>query len=163
MPEVVLLRDFEDGVPKDFRVSFCESLPQDALCILCENVSARLYRDPQGHGYCRSCREMCKREDMFNCATCEEEWYICEVAVCSYCKESIPKKLIGEHLERCRQSIQNSLQYGETHPEMSADFSEEREMSSCELAEQLNNALSKICDLEEEIAQVRSGACGDPS
>ncbi|KAL3175445.1 hypothetical protein MRX96_040195 [Rhipicephalus microplus] len=79
MPEVVLLRDFEDDVPKDLRISFCESLPREALCILCENVSARLYKDPKGHGYCRSCREMCKREDMFHCATCKDDFYVCEL------------------------------------------------------------------------------------
>lgn len=79
MLDVVLLRDFEDGVPKDFRVAFCHALPQDALCVLCENVSARLYRDPLGHGYCRSCREMCKREDLFDCATCGEKWHIAQL------------------------------------------------------------------------------------
>ncbi|XP_075727200.1 uncharacterized protein LOC119164156 isoform X2 [Rhipicephalus microplus] len=79
MSEVVLLRDFEDDVPKDLRISFCESLPREALCILCENVSARLYKDRKGHGYCRSCREMCKREDMFHCATCKDDFYVCEL------------------------------------------------------------------------------------
>ncbi|KAH7940021.1 hypothetical protein HPB52_020324 [Rhipicephalus sanguineus] len=119
MLDVVLLRDFEDGVPKDFRVAFCHALPQDALCVLCENVSARLYRDPLGHGYCHSCREMCKREDMFDCATCGEKWHIAQ---------------------------------------RSADFPKEREMTSCELAQQLNDALSKICDLEEEIAELKQTA-----
>lgn len=323
MLDVVLLRDFEDGVPKDFRVAFCHALPQDALCVLCENVSARLYRDPLGHGYCHSCREMCKREDMFDCATCGEKWHIAQVkreqsvheaiwnarvicpksrpdepvkipfialkahlkncscsvaeraptakmwssdsvsqaflsgkqqravfhgdpqdestyskhlsgkeqssvrsgepqgesksskvAVCSYCKEVIPKKSILKHVEDCRQELQNSLQYQETLPgpklgenrkttarrdsfgDRSADFPKEREMTSCEaeddttdaptkftdrhadyfsgvkratgnqalptdsseLAQQLNDALSKICDLEEEIAELKQTA-----
>lgn len=292
MPEVVLLRDFEDGVPKDFRVTFCESLPEDALCIQCQNVSADLYRDPRGHGYCHSCREMCKREDVFDCANCGMECFIWELrqesslheairkarvicpnsspdepviirfsalkahlmkkcscnvvkqastpnmrtshsqrstaypgqpqeesksskmAVCSYCRQSMPKKAIPKHLEDCRENLQNSLQYEETAPKpklgenrkttarrvsfggMSADFSEEREMASSEagddtmdavtkftaknadyfsgakcktgkqalptepteLALQLNDALSKICDLEDEIAELKQAA-----
>ncbi|XP_054933735.1 uncharacterized protein [Dermacentor andersoni] len=74
MTGVVLLRDFECGIPKDLRVTFVDQLPEDALCIQCDNVSARLYRDLLGHGYCKSCRAMCERGGAFACATCEKAY-----------------------------------------------------------------------------------------
>ncbi|XP_054933734.1 uncharacterized protein [Dermacentor andersoni] len=74
MTGVVLLRDFECGIPKDLRVTFVDELPEDALCIQCDNVSAQLYRDLLGHGYCTSCRAMCERGGAFACATCEKAY-----------------------------------------------------------------------------------------
>ncbi|XP_075531688.1 uncharacterized protein LOC142564547 isoform X2 [Dermacentor variabilis] len=74
MSGVVLLRDFEYDIPKDLRVTFVDDLPEDALCIQCDNVSARLYRDLLGHGYCKSCRAMCERDRAFTCATCEKTY-----------------------------------------------------------------------------------------
>ncbi|XP_070382907.1 uncharacterized protein [Dermacentor albipictus] len=120
MSGVVLLRDFElCGIPKDLRVTFVDDLPEDVLCIQCDNVSAELYRDERSHGYCSSCRAMCERNGAFTCATCEKTYKTWELTpdfsapdkikklriICPKSSEGEPVPItfsaLKAHLKRC--------------------------------------------------------------
>ncbi|XP_049512547.1 uncharacterized protein LOC119464227 isoform X2 [Dermacentor silvarum] len=94
MSGVVLLRDFGYGIPKDLRVTFADKLPEEALCIQCDNVSARLYRDACGHGYCTSCRAMCERDGFFECATCRKKYKAWELTLDCSAPDTIKKAKI---------------------------------------------------------------------
>ncbi|KAH7934380.1 hypothetical protein HPB49_025335 [Dermacentor silvarum] len=142
MSGVVLLRDFEPDIPNDLRVTFIDKLPEEALCIQCDNVSARLYRDVRGHGYCTSCRAMCERDGAFECATCQKKYKTWQahlqrcscndvakeaagsnaqssgsMCVCTLCNNSMPRKLIRDHMKECLGKQLDSLQYEESFPE----------------------------------------------
>ncbi|XP_049512550.1 uncharacterized protein LOC119464228 isoform X2 [Dermacentor silvarum] len=271
MSGVVLLRDFEPDIPNDLRVTFIDKLPEEALCIQCDNVSARLYRDVRGHGYCTSCRAMCERDGAFECATCQKKYktwqlmrdfsasekiktarVICpktsrnepvfitfsalkahlqrcscndvakeaagsnaqssgsmlslplptkqqsaayfadkqegtigvKMCVCTLCNNSMPRKLIRDHMKECLGKQLDSLQYEESFPEVGTAHAankftgdhtslfnsgacpsrKEPPMSSTdsseisELARQLKEALSEISCLKHEVAELKKVA-----
>ncbi|XP_077531584.1 uncharacterized protein LOC144143619 isoform X2 [Haemaphysalis longicornis] len=81
MPVKVLLKGFEPDIPEDQLVTFRNDLPESLLCIQCTNVSSKLYKDKQGHGYCSGCKLMCTTDNRFECSTCDEQFSVEELVL----------------------------------------------------------------------------------
>ncbi|XP_077493348.1 uncharacterized protein LOC144104308 isoform X1 [Amblyomma americanum] len=79
MPVKALIRGFKSPVPQDLQVTFYDDLPPDAVCSQCDNVSAVLHRDPRGHGYCTSCRNMCTDRNLFKCSVCRMSYRLSQL------------------------------------------------------------------------------------
>lgn len=98
MPVKVLLRGFAPDIPEDQLVTFSNALPESLLCIQCNNVSSKLYRDTGGHGYCVSCKGMCTTWGSFNCATCGEDFSVEQLVLDEAVRSEIQKeKVICPH------------------------------------------------------------------
>ncbi|XP_077531588.1 uncharacterized protein LOC144143619 isoform X5 [Haemaphysalis longicornis] len=100
MPVKVLLKGFEPDIPEDQLVTFRNDLPESLLCIQCTNVSSKLYKDKQGHGYCSGCKLMCTTDNRFECSTCDEQFSVEEAHLRGCCCDSADPGLhLGEQFQ----------------------------------------------------------------
>ncbi|XP_077531589.1 uncharacterized protein LOC144143619 isoform X6 [Haemaphysalis longicornis] len=144
MPVKVLLKGFEPDIPEDQLVTFRNDLPESLLCIQCTNVSSKLYKDKQGHGYCSGCKLMCTTDNRFECSTCDEQFSVEELVL----DETIRSEIMTEKVF-CPRTAQPAA--------IEIPFSALKVASPQVLTHQTNDDLQReIRELTETISQAQT-------